>query len=74
MIAQPQLPLLAGARPPRVLSKRLSKTDRVVRLIQALLAIYLLPVLLIILVVGALGMLIIAIGQMFTSPVRASLG
>jgi hypothetical protein len=74
MIAHQHLSLLAGARPSRVQSKRLSKTDWVVRLIQALLAIYLLPVLMIILVVGAIGILMVAIGQILTRPARASLG
>jgi hypothetical protein len=44
------------------------------RLIQIALAIYLLPALLVVLVVGAVGMLVIAVGRLFAGPFGQSTG
>jgi hypothetical protein len=74
MITQQLSSAITFARPSTLLSKPRTTSDRAIRLIQALLAIYLLPVLLIVLLVGAIGMLILGISQMLTVPARRFLG
>ena len=48
-------------------------SDHAGRLIQIALALYLLPVLLVVLAVGGVGMLVLAVGRLFTGPVREPL-
>jgi hypothetical protein len=47
--------------------------DQASRLIQIALALYLVPALLIVLAVGGVGMIVLAVGRLFTVPVRGSL-
>ena len=74
MITQQLSSGITVARPSTLLSKQRTTTDRAIRLIQASLAIYLLPVLLIVLVVGAIGMLIVGTSQLLTAPARRFIG
>ena len=74
MITQQLSAGITVARPSTLLSKRRTASDHAVRLIQASLAVYLLPVLLIVVVVGAIGMLILGMSQMLTVPARRFLG
>ena len=75
MIAQQQSPRLRNtARLRMSTDKRTVAIDRTGRLIQIVLALYLIPVLLVVLAVGALGMLVLAVGRLFIGPVHGSLG
>jgi hypothetical protein len=63
-----------AARPSILLDKPSTASDRSRRVIQVVLALYLLPALLVVLAIGGLGMLIIGFAQLLTGPVRASRG
>jgi hypothetical protein len=54
--------------------KRSVGSDLAGRLIQVGLALYLIPALMIVLVVGGVGMLILAVGRLFTGPVHRGVG
>ena len=44
------------------------------RLIRVILALYLIPALMIVLTVGGMGMLVLAIGRIFTGPIHRAAG
>jgi hypothetical protein len=48
--------------------------DLAARLIQMILAVYLIPALMIVLIVGGMGMLVLAIGRLFTGPIHRAAG
>ena len=62
----------SAARPSEVYEMGQAAIDRVGRLIQASLALYLLPVLLVVLAVGGVGMVVLGCSRLLTGPVRAS--
>jgi hypothetical protein len=61
-------------RPSILLERRSTASDRLGRLSQIALALYLVPVLLVVLVVGGLGMLIFGCVRLLKGPVQAPLG
>jgi hypothetical protein len=75
MIAQPRSAhLRVVTRVPKVMDTRSVVSDPAGRLIQMALALYLIPALLVVLVVGGMGMLVLTVGRLFTSPIRRSVG
>jgi hypothetical protein len=62
------------ARPSILFKRRSTASERLARLLQIALALYLMPVLLVVLVVGGIWMLIFSCVRLLKCPVRASLG
>ena len=75
MITQQRSARIKNAtRPSVVMTKRVTASDRTVRLFHSALALYLLPVLLVVLAVGGIGLLILGCGRLSTGLVRGLLG
>jgi hypothetical protein len=66
--------LKAFVSSPGTTGRRFSLGDVVGRLIQVALALYLVPVLLVVLLVSAVGMALVAIARLFTSPIHTPVG
>jgi hypothetical protein len=49
-------------------------SDRAVRVIHVVLALYLLPALLVVLALGGLGMVVVGVGRVFAGPIQGSIG
>jgi hypothetical protein len=62
------------ARPSILFKRRSTASDRLARLLQIALALYLMRVLLVVLATGGVGMLVVGCVRLLKWPVRASLG
>jgi hypothetical protein len=54
--------------------KRSSRSNFAGRLIQVILAVYLIPALMIVLIVGGIGMLVLSVSRYFSGPIRRAAG
>jgi hypothetical protein len=71
---QPAARSRAAIRTSKAMDKRLDGSDVAGRLIQMVLALYLIPALLIVLVIGGVGILAVTVGRLFMGPMPRSVG